>query len=499
MIFVIRLLGEEQYGLYALALVPVSMIAFFRDWGIPSALTKYVAWFKTREQIQEIKKFVTIAFLFSVSISIALTITTFVLAKPIAMFYRKLEVFPLIKIASLALIAGAIYSICWGVFLGFEDTKYNAIMLIIYAVIKGCLSLILVFLGYGVFGAIIGYVFGFLASAVFGVILLPKELSKYKEGKKIKTNSLNQELSWKHALKILLGFGLPLAIANIIIGFRNQFYNLLAGRHCSKWDFGNYSAAATLLSPLPVLTLPIMNALFPAYSKIDGVKNKKLLGTIFKMAIKYVSLIIVPLTALIIGLSEPLRILIYGNRFPDASLYLMLLAIVYLYTVIGYLNFGPLLKGQGRTRAVMIGNAIGLAIGIPTSFLLIPLFGIIGLIFTNILTISMIMVFYIVFIKKHFKIDLDWKCSIKILLAGISAGLTAYFLQIHLNSYPIVELIVGGLVGLGVYILIILITRTLTMKDIRNLKVILGSIRPLRHILKPHAKKIEEILKKIVE
>ena len=498
LIFVIRLLGEEQYGLYGLVLVPVSMIMLFCGWGVPPALTKYVAWFRSRNCIHEIKKLIISAFIFVAFVGIILTTVTYILAKPIAMFYQKPETFSLIRIVSFTLIVGGIYRVTWNIFLGFEDTKYNAAMLVTNAAMKGGLALILVLLGYGVFGAILGYIMGYFASAILGVIFIPREISKYE--RRINTSPISSNnLGWKDALGLLLGFGFPLAITNAVAGFGRQLYNFLAGRYCSKWDFGNYNAATTLLVPLPVLAMPISMVMFPAYSKIDGVREKTLLDSAFKLAVKYVALLIVPVAALIIGLSEPLKTAIFGDGFPDASFYLMLLAIVYLYTPIGYLNFGPLLKGQGYTKIVMVGGLIGLMVGVPVSFLLIPMLGIVGLILTNITATTTMIIFYLIIIKRKLGISVNWSSSVKILLAGIVTIFSVYFLQMWINSYPIVELLVGGFLGLGIYILVVLVTRALTMEDIHNLKIIFGSIRPLKRVLKPHAKKIEEILRKVLE
>jgi len=498
-IFVIRFLGEEQYGLYGLALVPISMIMVFRDWGVPSALTKYIAEFKAKNNLYEARKLIVSALFFVIFTGTLLAIVTSILAMPIAVFYRKPEVAPLIKVVSLVLLAEAIYRVAWSVFLGLEDTKYNVAMLVLFSTIKGGLALFLVLLGYGVLGAIIGYVVGYFASAILGIIFVPKKISKYKKEYSKGSFVADRGLSWGSALGILLGFGLPLAISRTITGFGNQFYSFLAGRYCSKWDFGNYGAATTLLTPLPVLTLPISAVMFPAYSKIDGIKENKLLGSVFKLSVKYVSLLIVPTAALIMGLSESLNSVVFGGGFPDAPLYLTLLASIYLYTVIGYLNVGSLLTGQGFTKIVLITNLIGLSVGIPVSLLIIPLLGIVGLIITNIVVTTVVVVSNLIFVRKKFGFSIEWEYSVKILLSGVSAGFVAYLLQKWINSYPIVELVLGGLIGLGVYVLLVLVSGALTMKDIHNLKIIFGGIRPLKRVLKPYAKKIEGILEKIVD
>ena len=493
MLFVIKLLGEEQYGLYALVLVPISMVMLFCGLGVPPALTKYVAWFRARNRVYELKKILVSGFIFICLTGTILTIVTYILADPIAMFYQKPETAPLIKMVSLVLFAGAIYRVAWNTFLGLEKTKYNAAMLVTNAIIKGGLALTLVLLGYGVFGAILGYLAGYFASAALGIIFVPREISKY-EG-----DNVGGSLAWRDSLSLLLSFGFPLAMVNVIGGFGRQFYNFLAGKYCSKWDFGNYNVAVSLLVPLPVLTTPIMAVMFPAYSKIDGIREKELLDSAFKLAVKYTALLIVPVAALIIGLSEPLKSIIFGERFPDAPQYLMLLAIVYLFTPLGYLNFGPLLRGQGRTKIILCNSLLGLSVGIPTSLVLIPLFGIVGLIFTNIIVTVVMIIFNSVIVRVKLGVTVDFASSVKILLAGVFTVFVSYFLQLWIVSYPVVELLVAGLVGFGVYVLFILVSGALTMEDVHNLKVIFRGIRPLRRVLKPHARRIEEILRKVLE
>lgn len=498
MLFVIKLLGEEQYGLYGLVLVPISLVMFFCGLGVPPALTKYVAWFRARNRICELRKVLVSGFILVCLTGTLLAIAMYILADPIAKFYQKPEAASLIRIAALVLFAGAVYRATWSTFLGLEKTKYNAVMLVTNAIIKGGLALVLVLLGYGVFGAVLGYLAGYFTSAILGFIFVPSEISKYKDSNVTSLNA-GRGLTCKNAFGLLLGFGLPLAIVNAVGGFGKQFYNFLAGKYCSKWDFGNYNVAVTLLAPLPVLTMPIMAVMFPAYSKIDGIKERKLLDSAFKLAVKYTALLIVPVAALIMGLSEPLKFIIFGERFPDSPRYLMLLAAVYLFTPFGYLNFAPLFKGQGHTKILLIGGLLGLIVGIPVSLVFIPLLGIVGLIFTNIIVAVVAIVFNSVIAKAKLGTTVEFASSVKILMAGIFTVIVTYFLQLWIVSYPVVELLVAGLIGFSVYVLFILVSGALTMEDIHDLKVIFRSIHSLRHVLKPYAKKIEEILERILE
>jgi len=45
-VILIGLMSEAEYGLYVVALTPSVMISLFRDWGVNSAITRFVASFK---------------------------------------------------------------------------------------------------------------------------------------------------------------------------------------------------------------------------------------------------------------------------------------------------------------------------------------------------------------------------------------------------------------------------------------------------------------------
>jgi len=57
-IFIARLLGSELYGLYGIALAAPSLITIFRDWGITSAIIRYLAQYRTENRAEEIRSII---------------------------------------------------------------------------------------------------------------------------------------------------------------------------------------------------------------------------------------------------------------------------------------------------------------------------------------------------------------------------------------------------------------------------------------------------------
>ncbi len=55
-----RFLTTAEYGLYGIVLVPATLINLFRDWGINSAMTKYIATLRASNKEQEIHDYIVI-------------------------------------------------------------------------------------------------------------------------------------------------------------------------------------------------------------------------------------------------------------------------------------------------------------------------------------------------------------------------------------------------------------------------------------------------------
>ena len=55
-IFIARLLGADNMGLYTIALAAPNLIATFRDWGVTTAMIKYSAEYNSENNVSKDKK-----------------------------------------------------------------------------------------------------------------------------------------------------------------------------------------------------------------------------------------------------------------------------------------------------------------------------------------------------------------------------------------------------------------------------------------------------------
>jgi O-antigen/teichoic acid export membrane protein len=494
-IYLANLLSPDEMGLYALALAAPTLIGVFRDWGINSALIKYTAQYNSENQIVRTKKILVTGLIFEVVAGVVLTIVSFFLSFLFADIYRLAAITPLIQIGSFIILVNAFLAVAQAAFMGLDRMELNSVTLIIQSIVKVVLIISLVVLGFGVFGAVVGYTFAFLIAGVTGTFLLwvlQKRLPAQSQSVEIL-----KKISWieiKENTKTLLKYGVPLSIGSIIAAFQTQFYTILMGVYATANGVGNYSVASTFVVLITFFASPITMALFPAFSKLEVARDHEALKSIFQFSVKYAALLVVPVVAIVMALSGPAISTLFGNKYDSAPLFLCLLAINYLYTAFGSLSVGNLLNGQGKTRLVMELGILGAVIGFPLSLILADHFGIVGIIVASIVAGFPGTIVALYWISKHYRMAIDWISSVRILFSSALAGGIAYAVQSWLSFSSWINLVIGVATFLVVFMPSMLLIGTLNHFDIENMRQMTSSLGPVNRLLTPVFRFIERFL-----
>jgi O-antigen/teichoic acid export membrane protein len=489
-IIIAMLLGEENYGLYAIALTAPTMIVLFRDWGINYAIIRYTAQNNAENKTANIRSIFMSGLLFEIAVGIVLSLFGFLLSGFLAtnILNRPLVV-PLIQIASITVITSALVSTATAAFTGVEKMHFNSIMLVSQSIIKTVVIITLVLVGLGTYGAITGFTVGTLLAGVIGIMLMftiYKGLPKPDGGK----------LEIGNNIKTLLKYGIPLSIGAILGGFLLQYYNLLLYIYVpDNALIGNFAIAQNFVVLITFFAVPVTTMLFPAFSKLDHHKDHETLKNVFQTSVKYASVLVVPVAAMVMVLARPAISTLFGNRYGEAPLFLALLSITYLYTIMGQLSIGSLINGQGQTTFNLIVAIITAAIGFPLGFILISSYGVIGLIATTLTSSVPGIVISLLFIKKRYKVSVHWESSAKILFSSAAAATLTYVLIAQLTALSsLIQLILGVAIFVPAYVMMAILTRTFNISDIRNLREMVSALGPLQGLLTKVLNLIEKLM-----
>ena len=472
-ILLVRLLTPPEYGLVTIALIAPVLISLFRDWGLSSSMIKYLAQYRSEGKTKEIKNILTSGLLFESTLGILLAIISYLLAGFLTtnVFHRP-EIRSPIEITSLIILAGSLITLSQSTFIGFERMEFLSLTMICQNSIRAFLAPLLVFLGYGVFGAVLGTTVAFIVAGAIGIIIF--YLVFYNKT----CTTDNPRFNFGGTLRNMLRYGLPLSVPFILLGLLPQFYNFMIAIYCSDSIIGNYQASVSFTMLIAFFTIPIETALFPTFSKLNSKREMKTLKTVFQSSVKYASLLTIPVTAAVIVLSKPLVFTLFGEQYEFAPLFLSLYAVTYLYIGVGNLSLVNFLNGQGKTKVTMQLSLINLATALPLSFILIPKYGILGLIFTMLFSAIPSLTFGLWWIKKHFDVTVDLTSSARIYMASALSAVITYFILSQLAFEYWIELLIGGSFFFTAYFITAPFIGAVNLSDIANLRQMLSDLGP---------------------
>ncbi|MCW4000984.1 MAG: oligosaccharide flippase family protein [Candidatus Bathyarchaeota archaeon] len=517
------LLPASDVGLYGIALIPASMINFFRDWGVNSALTKEIARLRLQNKNAEIHDVIVSGVVFEIISGALLSLVCFAIASPLAVLVSPQDASPqiisdltlYISVMSLSVFAGAIAAAAGGIFVGYERMKLNSLTQVLQAIVKTALGPLLVVLGFGVLGAITAAMVSILAGGIISISLVYYALYRPIRGSKV------GKVDIKATLKPMLRFGLPLTISTIAVGVLPLIFSLFMTTFANQGDFnagldvgttmGNYFAAANFAVLLTFVSFPVATALFPVFSRVDPQAEPALLRKVFASSVKYTALLLVPATLMLITLGTPLVNTLYPEgglinslfvagaspKFPEAPVFLAFSAVVNLFILVGNISLSTFQAGIGKTWQIMKQSLVTLGIGLPLAYFLVAFFysfggsdpqasafyAVIGGLLGSIIANVPAMVWGLVWSWKNYNVKADFGVSAKIFFSSLLASLAAYAVISFLVLPWWMILVAGFVVFLFVYLAAAPLLGAINRYDIDNFQSMFGGLGAVSKIL----------------
>jgi O-antigen/teichoic acid export membrane protein len=477
-IIVARLLGPSSYGLYVLATVVPLLVVSLSDVGMNFAVVRLPARLRAEGKHTGAARLVRLGVFLKLAISAVAFVACYLASPLIAVtVLNRPELAPFLRIASLMIVFQALVEATINSFIGHDLMQYSAGVQIMQAVLKGTLGPAFVLVGFGIAGALSGYVLSLAAAGLVGAaILFTRHARSPDQG----------EDSVSAGLRSLLGYGLPLYLASTLGMFLIQYQNIVLAHFSSNVEIGNFSATWNFTSFMMILIYPVTTAIFPMFSKMDPKNQRSDLARGFVLAVKYTSLLMTPASVAVMVFSRDFIYLTYGGSFTFAPQYLVLLAALYLLTAISYIVIGSFLNGVADTRTVIKMSILTLAVYLPVAPVLAQLWGPFGLLIAYILSNATSTIYGIRQTSGKFGARPDLKAGGRILLAAFVAAVpTVAFVRLDGAGVGVVNLIVGGLLYLFVYLTLTPVVGAVDRQDILNLKSLLGKTLIVGALLNP--------------
>ena len=473
-----QVMGAEGMGLYQL-LFPIYMLLWAASSaGIAMAIAKLVAAEVSRGAEGNAIRILKVSLLISLPFSFLLSGLLFFFAPFIARCYIQEPVTEL-SLRLLAFCVPFMSTACClrGYFQGHQEMSITALaqiveqmgrMLIIYLlaglmVPKG----ITYICALGVIGMCAGEFFSFCMS--FIAFRIKKRHVKLTPATLPKRDTFNK----------LLTLSIPVTANRFLTSGLQSFENILIP--ITLGQFGLSSSAALGLygqfsgMALPLLFFPSMvtsslaTALVPAISEAVAMKNTKLLQRTISKSIQFSSLIGIGATALFLTL--PYEIALTCYHMQEVGQLLKWLAIICPFLYLQNILTGTM-NGLGMQKKTFTTNVMGSLLCIAVILLMVPKRGIIGFVIAMLMQSGFVCAMLLSYVLKNIDLPVDiYNWMLRPGLAGIlcsvfTFALHHYWLIQHFSLT--ISTILGVLTLVSSYIVILLMTGCLSIKDIKS-------------------------------
>ncbi len=470
-----RLLGPESYGVYALALVVPSVFLSFVGLGVNLAVTRYPAYYLSRGELEKARSITKTAIGFLALTGSVLSVVVFLVGPYIAGFaLNRTGLGPYVQLAALLVLGQTLLQSCVAAFIGWHTTGLASLSSVLQAVLKLVVSVALILAGLGVSGAIVGHVFGYLFAGLVSVgVLYATKL----RGSSTKPAGIIIEM------KEMMMYGAPPFLGNLVSGLAGQFVTVILALIAVNAIVGYYQAAVNVTAAITITYTAVANSLFAAFSSLEGVKGDTSLA--FRYAVKYVSLVSMPVVIFLIASAGVLTQVLYGSSYVAGIPYLQLLALSYAPLAIGFNVTPNFFNGIGQTKLTMLFFLIAAAsLGVLAPLLGIETgLGVRGLIYAQLISNTLASVFGLYLAASRLRAKIDaWSSGATALAAVVAFGATRL---VPGNVGAPAELAAYFVVFLAVYLTSVPLLRGLDHSDIVRLSIAAEGFGVLKRVVSP--------------
>jgi O-antigen/teichoic acid export membrane protein len=465
------MLTESIYGLVGAVLGIVGLLGLIGEFGIPTATTKYVSERLARKDREGLARVIYSSIFLELVFGLVASILCFTLAGYIAhsVFHKPLMEAALRTIAPMLFFWTLSHSFI-STFIGFKKSELFMAANVINSVTRLVASVTLVFLGYGLVGAVAGYVFGSFvglgaAAMIFYLVLKPKHVPR-------RVRNLTGEV------KTLLFYGAPVTLgtAAILIYIWSDTLILTAFHPVEYVSW--YNIAYGMIAMPLILSRSIKTASLPVVSDLDARKKSELLRETYLRTFKITALIMLPIMVLIGAMGSQLILVLYGEAYLPAIVPLNILLIWGLVNPLSQVSESiPL--GLGLPKIIAKIHGITALLNIGLNLLLIPRFAMVGAAVGTTVSYVIGMTSIIIISGRLLHAKPLNRTTGRILASALIMGLIVYVLvglllsPIALTALPfptfftsLVLLAIGLFAGIAIYLPLISSLKIIDRKDL---------------------------------
>jgi O-antigen/teichoic acid export membrane protein len=458
-VFLVRYLGPEDYGVFALALGVASLVFLPADFGISQSTARYVA--EHRGEDDRVAEVLADGFKLKLIASGVICVILFALAGPISNAYDAPEMVWPLRGAALAVFGQSI--------VGFYRTAFEALgrvsltlrLIAAESAVEAGASITLVLLGAGVSGAAFGRAIGYGFGALYALVLIVRSVNR---------RALSMRGVPSGRLREIAKYAGALLVIDAVFAVITQIDILLIGAVLGTTAVGVFQAPAKLITFLHYPGLALSAGVSPRLSRGGAGPN---VGA-FQTGIRYLMILQAVMVVPVVVWAGPIVEVVLGSGFEESADVLRALApLIYLFGLAPLVSVGVNYLGEARRRIPIAVAA--LVVNFVVSIWLLNEIGVVG-------SAIGADAAYLIYVPAHF-----WICKqlIGLSLAPVAAtfartmlaagAMALVMIGFGTENLSLLDWLAGGASGLATYCVCLLLTGEVRRTELLSIRRALAS------------------------
>ncbi|MEW5803129.1 MAG: oligosaccharide flippase family protein [bacterium] len=417
-LFIAKALGPSDIGLYFLGITICEVLTLVSIMGLPNGITRYVAIYNERNDIQRMKGTVLGAALCSLLVSLLSGALLFLSADLISSLLHKPALAPILKLFAVSIPFECLMKIFTASTRGLKIMEHTAaIEQISWIGLRLGLALLFFYgMNTGLGGVILAYV---IASFICA------SLAFYYANRWIPL--INTQIPAVFEARKLLKFSLPMLLSTLIHDIMMKEDVVMLGYFVSAAEVGIYSVAVKVLNLAEVIFQTFRPIFNPMVAELQEKKELTRLGHLLKLITRWDVIVSCPLF-LSLFLFPEFFLSIFGKGFIGGSVCLRILIAASVFNAISSYP-DSIIFMSGRSEITLMNGFIALITNFIINYLLIPSQGIKGAALATAAALLIVALLRILILFRMMKIQPLSTSLWKPLMAGSTSFFITYLMH----------------------------------------------------------------------
>ncbi len=373
-IYVARAFSQANVGLFYLSLSVISLIGFWRNFGLPSAIQRYVPFYEAKKQGGKAISLLKISFAANALLGVLIFAAIFILAGPIAAIYQDAALADGLRLLAAYVLFENLSNVSSSYLQGRRDIKSFQFLSNVQNVVKLVFT-VLLFALYGatLFTLSAAFILSYVAVFLISIPLLLRKVNDMPPS--------GEEVAASEVLREILPFGITLTIVQsfwILISSTDRVLLGYFGNSASSIEtVAIYSIATQLALTIMVFPGAFGSIFLPVISRLAGKDDHATMRKVMRTSQRWILFVTIPIAVATMAFAGEMLSVFYGGSYRSGANAMSIFILGLLFSTIAY-PMSLALAGMRLVRLELYVAVVCAVANFGLNILLIPYFGMEG-------------------------------------------------------------------------------------------------------------------------